>query len=134
MQSELLAAFFKDELSTTCLFAGGGGPDANVASEQQPPALAGRIPLVGGTKLQMEPTKELSDEDSSLAHSSLSLDTDFCDSLLNSVSEVDGNPYNTEAMCFDSYNVEHVMPDFNSLDLDCLDLECFLSVPVPLAC
>lgn len=150
LQSELLAALFKDELSTAvCLFAG-GGPGANDASEQQPPVLTERVPMVGSEGLKMEPTKELNLEDSLLSPpppSPVTVDTNFCDSLLNSVPDAvcksEVGPHDPPALnmecvsLYDSCNMDIVMPNFDSLDLDdldSLDLECFLSAPVPLAC
>lgn len=101
--------------------------------------------MVGSEGLKMEPTKELNLEDGLLSPPSpVTVDTNFCDSLLNSVpdtvckSEVgphDPTALNMECVSlYDSCNMDIVMPNFDSLDLDSLDLECFLSAPVPLAC
>lgn len=72
-------------------------------------------------------------------------DTDFCDSLLNSVPNTMCHPVLDSSACdldmdcaslYDNINSGSVMPmpDFDSLKLDYLDLECFLAAPVPLAC
>jgi hypothetical protein len=111
--------------------------------------------MVGCNGLQMEPTEELNIEapqspSSETVDLDTDLDTDFCDSLLNSVPEtvivckpevgggVQHNPKGLDAKyvsLYDSRDMESaIMPDLDAFDLDCLDLECFLSAPVPLAC
>ena len=107
--------------------------------------------MVGCNGFQMESTKELNSEPthtpSPPSPETVDLETDFCDSLLNSVPEAlckseedcgQSNPVvlNTECVTlYDSFNMEKaIMPDLDALDLNCLDLECFLSAQVPLEC
>lgn len=92
----------------------------------------------------MEPTKELSAKEylvpspAAPPPPSVTMDTDFCDSLLNPVpgATCQESPVSTftETDMSDDCYLGNVMPDFSSVDFDSLDLECFLADPVPLAC
>ena len=154
-QPELLAALFADECAkgaSPSTGQHGGESCANNDLQQQPPTFAEGFSLVGGSQFQMEPTKELNEEVSppplppNLPKNDLAMDTDFCDSLLNSVPSsasvketVTSQALHSEAVSlYDCHSL--LIPDFDSLDTDCLDLECFLSDPdptpssVPLTC
>lgn len=96
----------------------------------------------------MEPTKELNKEvppPPNVPKNDLAMDTDFCDSLLNSVSSsvceetaTSQDLHSESVSLYDCHSL--LIPNFDSLDVDCLDLECFLSDPdptpssVPLTC
>lgn len=98
----------------------------------------------------MEPTKELNEEvppppppPPNLPKNDLdAMDTDFCDSLLNSVpceeTATSQDLHSESVSLYDCHSL--LIPNFDSLDVDCLDLECFLSDPdptpssVPLTC
>ena len=88
----------------------------------------------------MEPTKELSANEHPVPPPPpppVTIDTDFCDSLLN---PVPGAPHQESPVstfietASNTCYLGTVMPDFSSVDFDSLDLECFLTDPVPFAC
>lgn len=102
----------------------------------------------------MEPTKDMRAEErlmlSSLPSedaSTIAVDTNFCDSLLNSVPDriTCGSELVVDASSFDPDSlsmytnasggyVNSILPDFDAVDLDSMDLESFLSIPTPLTC
>lgn len=103
----------------------------------------------------MEPTKDMRAEERLMLSSppsedasTIAVDTDFCDSLLNSVPDriTCGSELVADASSFDSDSlsmytnasgggyVNSILPDFDAVDLDSMDLESFLSIPIPLTC
>jgi len=118
----------------------GGGEGGAVCSIQSPAPVEG-VSLVGCGPVQVEPTYELSAQTElalSSPHltsspSSVTADTDFCDSFLNPIPDVcksqacDSTP-DSVLLCGDCH-MDRILPDFDSLDS--FDLESVLSTPVP---